>query len=107
MPRSPEGTTTEGTARAAAEGVALGLYRFTRYKTGGKDGSAEEPADNTGANMPELGRFDLVALSLEEADGEAMARGAEAGTKAAAATLLARDLAKRAGEYGDPGVPGG
>ena len=107
VPRLPEGTTAEGAAQAAAEGAALGLYRFTRYKTGGSagtggDGSADSTVDSDGSNTPELGRFDLAALSSEAADGEAMARGASSGTSIAAAALLARDLANEPGSTATP-----
>ena len=59
-------------AEAAAEGAALGLYRFDRYKTK--------------ANGHELSTFTIVS------DDEGVAKGAETGAKLAAATVLARDL---------------
>ena len=102
VPRSPEDATAEGAARAAAEGAALGLYRFTRYKTGGNNSSAEEPAEKNGADTPELGRFDFTALSQEEMDEEAMTRGAASGTSVAAASLLARDLANEPASTATP-----
>ena len=59
-------------AEAAAEGAALGLYRFDRYKTK--------------AGGHELSTFTIVS------DDEGVAEGAETGAGLAAATVLARDL---------------
>ncbi len=92
VPRSPEGTGAEGTARAASEGVVLGLYRFTRYKTSGEDSANEGEEHPSG--------FDLV---LEPADDEEAARrGVDVGTKLAAATSLARDLANEPSNTATP-----
>lgn len=110
VPRLPEGATERGAARAAAEGAALGLYRFTRYKTAGtqttgagnEDSSEEAPAEGNGSDALELGRFDLAALSPEEMDEEAMTRGAASGTNTAAAALLARDLANEPASTATP-----
>ncbi|QIN80793.1 leucyl aminopeptidase [Rubrobacter marinus] len=59
-------------AEAAAEGAALGLYRFDRYKSG--------------ADGHELSTFTIVS------DDEGVAGGAETGAKLAAGAVLARDL---------------
>jgi leucyl aminopeptidase len=77
----PEGVGTFGSARAAAEGAALGLYRFTRYKTGTR---AE-------TDTPELESFDLVLDG--SADDEAASRGVDVGVELAGAATLARNLA--------------
>lgn len=92
VPRRPEGATAEGTARAAAEGASLGLYRFTRYKTSGDDaanGNEERPAS-----------FDVVVAAPE--DEEEARRGTDVGTKLAAATRLARDLANEPSNTATP-----
>jgi leucyl aminopeptidase len=84
---SLEGAGIEGSARAAAEGATLGLYRFTRYKTGGKDAEDDR----------KLEAFDLVL------DDEAAAsKGVDAGVKVASATLLARDLANEPSNAATP-----
>jgi len=83
----PEGSGVEEAALAAAEGVALGLYRFTRHKTG--DEKARE-----------FESFDL--LLDESADEEAASHGADTGTKLAAAALLARDLANEPSNTATP-----
>jgi leucyl aminopeptidase len=80
----------EGAARAAAEGATLGLYRFTRYKTGGK---------RTGSATPDLDSFELV---LDGADEAAVSRSADVGVKVAAAALLARDLANEPSNAATP-----
>ena len=97
---NPEGASVRVSAQAAAEGAALGLYRFTRYKTSGR----AEPADaNAGANAEderELQGFDLI---IGEADDEGAAfAGADAGAKVAAGTLLARDLANEPSNTATP-----
>ena len=84
----PEGSDTEEAALASAEGAALGLYRFTRHKTGDED------------NVRELEAFDLILD--ESADEEAASRGAETGAKLAAAALLARDLANEPSNTATP-----
>ncbi|HEV3476967.1 MAG TPA: leucyl aminopeptidase [Rubrobacteraceae bacterium] len=85
---SPEGVDIEGSARAAAEGAALGLYRFTRYKSGGGDRDRE----------PET-----LELVLEDpADEAAASRGADTGVKVAAGTHLARDLANEPSNAATP-----
>jgi leucyl aminopeptidase len=91
--REPENA--ERSARAAAEGATLGLYRFTRYKSGG---DKAEPAEASSENDRELEGFDLVL----DGDEEAASRGADAGAKAAAATLLARDLANEPSNVATP-----
>jgi leucyl aminopeptidase len=83
---NPEGAGVEGSARAAAEGATLGLYRFTRYKTRDRE--------------RELAGFDLI---LDDSAGEeAASRGAGVGVKVAAATLLARDLANEPSNTATP-----
>jgi leucyl aminopeptidase len=85
---SPEGVDIAGSARAAAEGATLGLYRFTRYKSGDKEEDREPEA---------------VELVLDApADEAAASRGAEIGLKVAAATLLARDLANEPSNAATP-----
>ncbi len=79
----PEGAGVREAAEAAAEGGALGLYRFDRYKT-----SAESR--------------DLETLTLVSDDEELAAAGAEAGMKLAAAALLARDLANEPSNTATP-----
>ena len=73
------------TARVVAEGAALGLYRFGRYKTGEKndDGGPEN--------------FDLLLGGEEEAS-----LGAEIGEKVAAGAALARDLANEPSNTATP-----
>jgi leucyl aminopeptidase len=86
--REPGNAGLEASARAAAEGATLGLYRFTRYKTGGAGSDRE------------LEGFDLV---LEEsADRGAASRGAEVGVRVAAAAVLARDLANEPSNTATP-----
>jgi leucyl aminopeptidase len=90
---SLEGVSVEDAARAAAEGAALGLYRFTRYKTAGKE---------TGSAAPdrELDSFELV---LDDAvDEAAVSRSASVGGKVATAVLLARDLANEPSNTATP-----
>jgi leucyl aminopeptidase len=70
-------------AEAAAEGVALGLYRFDRYKS-----SAE--------------RRELETFALVHDDEDEVAGGAETGAKLAAAALLARDLANEPSNAATP-----
>lgn len=96
VPPVPEGADALSAAQAAAEGAALGLYRFTRYKTGGTGGS-EDQEDETADQ--ELERFDLAS---EDGDAETLARGAATGTQMAAAALLARDLANEPGSTATP-----
>jgi leucyl aminopeptidase len=93
--REPEDAGVEGCAQVAAEGATLGLYRFTRYKTGGKETERAE------ANaQDDLEDFDLVLDG--SADEEAASRGADVGVKVAAATLLARDLANEPSNVATP-----
>jgi leucyl aminopeptidase len=89
----PENAGVEVSARAAAEGATLGLYRFTRYKTGG-EGTRGAEADR------ELDSFDLILAG--SADEEAASRGADVGVKVSAATLLARDLANEPSNSATP-----
>ena len=86
----PDAAGVEGCARAAAEGATLGLYRFSRYKTGGE---ATE-------NARELDRFDLILD--DSAEEEAASRGADVGAKVAAGALLARDLANEPSNAATP-----
>ena len=79
----PEGSGTREAAEAAAEGAALGLYRFDRYKTN------EEPRE-------------LETFTLVSDDEGAVEAGAGAGTKLAAAALLARDLANEPSNAATP-----
>lgn len=83
----PEGSEVYGAARTAAEGAVLGLYRFTRYKTGSKDDREVETLD----------------LILDETHDEAAAaRGAKAGAKIGAGANLARDLANEPSNIATP-----
>jgi leucyl aminopeptidase len=82
----PAGSRTREAAEAAAEGAALGLYRFDRYKTN------EETR--------ELETFTLV--SEDEAVVEDVEAGAEVGVKFAAGALLARDLANEPSNAATP-----
>ncbi len=84
---SPEGAGIESSARAAAEGTRLGLYRFTRYKTGGQD--AEDDRE-------------LEALDLVLEDEAAALKGVDIGVGVAAATLLARELANEPSNEATP-----
>jgi leucyl aminopeptidase len=93
---NPEGADVEGSAQAAAEGAALGLYRFTRYKTSRR----AEPAEANAEEEFELQDFDLV---LGRSDDEGAAAGAAAGAKIAAANQLARDLANEPSNTATPG----
>jgi leucyl aminopeptidase len=95
--REPEHAGVEGSAQAAAEGATLGLYRFTRYKTGGKE---TELAEANAEDDRDLEDFDLVLDG--SADEEAASRGADVGVKVAAATLLARDLANEPSNVATP-----
>jgi leucyl aminopeptidase len=90
---SPEGI--EVSARAAAEGAILGLYRFTRYKTDGRAQSAEEDVPNR-----ELEAFELILDGA--ADEEAASRGVDVGVKLGEAALLARDLANEPSNTATP-----
>jgi leucyl aminopeptidase len=79
----------EGAARAAAEGATLGLYRFTRYKSGDEDSGGAD-----------LDRLDLVC---DGADDEAAVSGAaDLGVKVALATRVARDLANEPSNTATP-----
>ena len=80
---APEGSGIRAAAEAAAEGSALGLYRFDRYKTN--------------AESRELKIFTLISD-----DKEAATAGAETGAKVAAAGLLARDLANEPSNTATP-----
>ena len=84
----PDAAGVEGCARAAAEGAALGLYRFARYKTGGAETACE------------LDSFELIAG--DSADEQAASRGADVGAKVAAGALLARDLANEPSNAATP-----
>ena len=82
VPKTPEDSGIEGVARAVSEGAALGLYRFTRYKT------TEEESNNKGEHPA---GFDIVLPPEEDAD--AAHRGVREGESLAAAAITARDLA--------------
>ncbi len=81
----PEGSEIRRAAEGAAEGAALGLYRFDRYKT----------SDDT----RELETFTLVS---DESAIEEVETGAVTGVKLAAAALLARDLANEPSNSATP-----
>jgi len=83
-----EGVSAGDAARAAAEGATLGLYRFTRYKTGGNESA-----------RPDLEVFDLVLAGADEA---IVSEAAEVGAKVAQAALLARDLANEPSNTATP-----
>lgn len=84
-----EGFSVREAAQAAAEGAALGLYRFTSYKTG------------TGnSNTHELESLDLILA--EGTDGSEASRGAEVGTAMAAGANLARNLANEPSNTATP-----
>ena len=84
LPTLPD-TGTREAARAAAEGVKLGLYCFDRHKTA--------------ANGHDLGTFWLVADdgALDEAR-----EGSELGEKVAGGSVLARDLANEPSNVATP-----
>ncbi len=83
LPTSEGSAARVAAAEVAAEGAALGLYRFDHHKTG------EETR--------ELGSFALVQ------DGEGAEEGARTGTKIAAGAILARDLANEPSNTATPG----
>lgn len=81
----PQNTNAESAAQAAAEGAALGLYRFDHYKTGSEN------------ERHELDNFTIIA-----SDAEAANRGAGTGARIAAGEILARDLANEPGNTATP-----
>jgi len=81
----PEGSEMRRAAEVAAEGAALGLYRFERYKT----------SDDT----RQLETFTLVS---DESAIEEVEMGAGTGVKLATAALLARDLANEPSNSATP-----
>jgi leucyl aminopeptidase len=81
----PDGSGAREAAEAAAEGAALGLYRFDRYKTDEEN--------------RELGTFTLISDEGAVGDVEA---GTGAGVKLAAGALLARDLANEPSNAATP-----
>ncbi len=89
-PKTPGGSGAGEVARAASEGAALGLYRFTRYKTSGENSDAEEEYPVN---------FDLV---LSQEDEEAANRGLREGESLASAAILARDLANEPSNTATP-----
>ena len=90
------GAGVEGSARSAAEGAALGLYRFERYKSGRREQAPE--TDRTEGGRP--GSLDLL---VESPDDEAAASaGAKTGAKLADAAILARDLANEPSNTATP-----
>jgi leucyl aminopeptidase len=90
-----DGMGIEGSARAATEGAVLGLYNFTRYKSGDR----MDPAEEDGPDR-ELGTLELILDGT--ADEEAASRGVDVGVKLGAATLLARDLANEPSNTATP-----
>jgi leucyl aminopeptidase len=85
---TPEGSDVEGAASAAAEGATLGLYRFTRHKSGNDE------------NTTDLESLDLIPE--DPSDQEAASRGAATGSKLADAAILARDLANEPSNVATP-----
>ena len=83
LPVSEGSAARVAAAEAVAEGAALGLYRFDRYKTN--------------AESRELGAFTIVHDDENEVTG-----GAETGVTLAAAALLARDLANEPSNEATP-----
>jgi leucyl aminopeptidase len=81
----PQEAEARETARAAAEGAGLGLYRFDRHKSG--------------AENHELETFWLVS---GEHDLEQATEGADVGQKVASGALLARDLANEPSNVATP-----
>ncbi len=75
------GRAPEEAVQATVEGIALGTYRFDRYKTSGEDGEPERPA---------LRR--AVVLGSPRWDARAVRRAVERGEVLAEATAWARDL---------------
>ena len=88
LPISESSAARFAAAEAAAEGAALGLYRFNRHKTQGAAADAESR---------ELGTFTLIHDDEYDISG-----GAETGGKLAAAALLARDLANEPSNEATP-----
>ncbi|WP_053058113.1 leucyl aminopeptidase [Rubrobacter aplysinae] len=95
-PRTPHAATGEQAAQAAAEGAALGLYRFRKYKSGIKNKTDE--TDDEEQSDPGV---ELLAAD-DEATASATRRGAEAGEKIARGARLARDLANEPGSTATP-----
>jgi leucyl aminopeptidase len=85
---TPEGSDVEEAASAAAEGVTLGLYRFTRHKSGNDE------------NTTDLASLDLILD--DSSDQEAASRGADTGSKLAGAAILARNLANEPSNVATP-----
>jgi leucyl aminopeptidase len=84
LPVHPD-TTIGETARTAAEGARLGLYRFDRHKSASEDHDLET--------------FWLVA---DEGGLEEAAEGAELGARVAGGAVLARDLANEPSNVATP-----
>jgi leucyl aminopeptidase len=84
LPVSQGSAARVAAAEAAAEGAALGLYRFDRYKT-----NAESS-------------HELETFTLVHDDEAEISAGAEIGVKLAAAALLARDLANEPSNSATP-----
>jgi leucyl aminopeptidase len=84
LPALPD-TMIRETARTAAEGVRLGLYRFDRHKSASEDHDLET--------------FWLVA---DEGELEEAAEGAELGARVAEGAVLARDLANEPSNVATP-----
>ncbi len=83
-----DGTDVRTTARAAAEGAVLGLYRFTRYKTAGNDADSGPQS------------FDLILGGSDDED--TASEGAAIGERVAAGAALARDLANEPSNTATP-----
>ena len=79
------GLDAAGCAEAIAEGTLLGLYRFTRYKSGPDGDDAEEDSGGNGLDILELIEFEASRVPQ-------LRRGVELGSVLASAALLARDL---------------
>jgi leucyl aminopeptidase len=85
------GRSREESARAFAEGVVLGAYRFDRYK--------ERPIDDASKEKPRLKR----AIALAGADGRALRGALERGQTYAEAANWARDLVNMPALEATPG----
>lgn len=86
---TPPDVDLESAAQCAAEGASLGLYRFTRYKSG----NGETPRQ-------ELESFELVVEA--SSDEDAANRGARTGVRYAEGAALARDLANEPSNTATP-----
>jgi leucyl aminopeptidase len=85
---TPEGSDVEEAASAAAEGATLGLYRFTRHKSGNDENTTDLES--------------LVLIVDDPSDQHAASRGADTGSKLADAAILTRDLANEPSNVATP-----